>query len=428
MIRAVRAFCIFVFVLALVPVAARQTQLARVQGRVVAADTGAAVRSAAVRLAGMTPGLGTVVASTDEDGRFELRDVAAGSYTIQISKAGFVTSSFGLTPGTSGQFTVSAGQQIDLRDMRLARAGVVTGRVMDQFGDPVTDIAVTAWRLEHLTPARRRVVSRKSFQTDDRGEFRIYGLQPGTYYVSASRSVMAVADPAGGAGPALTSTGLREAPTFYPGTSNAFEAMPIEVKAGEDAAGIQFQVLTNAYGAVSGVVTNSKGLPYDSAVVWLLPARADNVEFSTVQLTAPTDRQGQFRIVNVSPGDYRLEVLSRAFLENVGKTGSAGLGEVPLGEVASMPVSVVPGATQEVNVQAAPGFRVSGRVFVDGAPPSADEAPKLKVLAAPVSTAISGQALPLSAAVTRDGSFVVSSVMGNRTFGVTGSSATFYRS
>jgi hypothetical protein len=285
---------------------------------------------------------------------------------------------------------------------------------------------VTAWRVEHLTPARRRVVTRKSFQTDERGEFRVYGLQPGKYLVSASRIAVALVDAPGGSTPALTNTGQREAPTFYPGTGNAFEAVPVEVRPGEDAAGIHIQLLATQYGAVSGVVTNSKGAPYDTAFVWLWPARADNVEFSTMQLTSPTDSQGRFRIVDVSPGDYRMEVLSRAGLEKLGQSGS--MADLLGGEVASVPVTVLSGRTQEMSVRASPGFRVRGRVFVDGAPIVADLATKLTVMVQPTSSGISGMAIPVPAPLSSDGSFVASGILGNRSFSVNGSpSLYFYR-
>ena len=427
--RVVGAICFLVAAVIAPLVAQAPNQAARMAGRVIAADTGAPVRSAGIRLVGMGAGQGTLVATTDDDGRFEFSEVGAGQYLLQVSKAGFVTSTFGLNGRTSAAFGVSAGQQIDLRNLQLPRAGVVSGRIFDVFGDPIADVSVTAWRLEYFTtPARRRVTSQKSFQSDDRGEFRIYGLQPGKYYVSASRTVVAVTEPPGAAGPTLTNTGLREAPTFYPGTTNAMEALAVEVKAGEEARGLQMQLLTTAYGAVSGVVTTSKGAPYDASVVGLVPARADSAEFSTVQLMAQPDRQGQFRIVNVSPGDYRAEIFSRAYLENVGKTGSVGLGEVPPGEMASVPVTVVSGQTAQLSIQASPGFRVRGRVFVDGAPAVADGSSKLSVSAYPTTSAISAQAIPVLTQVAGDGSFSMAGLLGSRTFSATGAAgATLYR-
>ena len=424
MIRGVLAFVSVVGALAIAHVHAQQAPPAaapaRLFGRIVAADTGAPVRSAAIRVVGTNPATSTLVATTDDNGAFDLRDVPPGQYLVYATKAGFVSTRFSLVAGTADPFGVSAGQQVDMRDLRLPRAGVVSGRVVDGFGDPVADIAVTAWHMEYLSPARRRILSRVSFQTNDLGEFRAHGLEPGKYFISASRSVVALTAVPGSNDPAFTRTGLREAPTFYPGTPNASEAVSIEVQAGQEAPGVQFQMLAVPYGAVSGVVLNSRSAPYDNALVWLVAARADDVQMSTVQLTAETDRQGRFRIVNVSPGDYRLEVFSRTFMENIGKTGGAGLGTEPAGEVASQPITIVAGRTDEVSVQASRGFRVRGRVFIDGAPAVADVATKLQVSAFPTYGGISGQALPSQADVGADGTFVFEGVHGTRAIGMRG--------
>ena len=146
---------------------------------------------------------------------------------------------------------------------------------------------------------------------------------------------------------------------------------------------------------------------------------------STVQLTAVTDRQGRFGIVNVSPGEYRLEVFSKTFMENIGKTGGPGLGTEPAGEVASQPATVISGRTEEVSVQASRGFRVRGRVFIDGAPAVADVATKLQVSALPTSAGISGLALPSQSGVGADGTFVLEGMHGTRAFSVRGPAAVY---
>jgi len=378
-----------------VALAAQQAaQTARLSGRVVSADSNTPVRSADVTLIGATAGLGTKVASTDDEGRFDLPDVPAGTYTMQISKAGFVTSTFGPKPGAD-QFNLSPGQHVKVDDLRLVRAGAVTGRVLDTFGEPIADVAVTAWRVQFLTPAQRRVVSTKSFRTNDLGEFRVYGLQPGQYFISASR----------------TADALVALPTFYPGTGSAAEATAVELKGGQDVTGIQIQLTRMAYGQVTGTVTTSTARPYDSAVVWLIPARADDALFSNA-LMATTDAQGQFRIVNVSPGAYSVEVFSRAWTEKVAKTGSASAG--PPGDVGNAPVTVTPGSTQDVSVQTSRGFRVRGRVIVDGDAAAASSSARFRIAALPARSAISAMSVPAVADVGPDGSFVLEGVYGDR--------------
>ena len=368
-------------------------------GRVIAADTGAPVRSADVRLVGLKPDQSPRIATTDDEGRFLLRDVAVGQYSLTISKAGFVRGSFGLKKDAPSPFELTSGQRIDFGDLALQRGGVITGRVVDVAGDPLADVNVVAWRLTFMTPASGRVLSTRSFPTDDHGEFRLYGLQPGRYFVSAS----------------LGAPGMAEAPTFYPGTSTTVDALAIEVKAGQESSGVSIQLLPNPYGAVGGVVTDSKGMPYAAGVVWLIPARPDGVALSSVQLTAVPDSSGRFKIVNVSPGDYRVEVMSRAWLEKIG-SGGGGIGSAGLGEVASVPVKVMSGRTEEVAVQAGPGFRVRGQVFIDGTPASGAAAASIHAAAYPTSSEISGAAVPAGAEVSPDGTFVLTGVQGGRLF------------
>jgi hypothetical protein len=370
----------------------------QLSGRVIAADTGAPVRSADIRLAGVKPDLSPRIAITDDEGRFVLRDVAVGQYLLTVSKAGFVRGSFGLKKDGPSTFEVTAGQKIDFGDLALSRGGVITGRVLDAAGDPLADVNVVAWRLIYMTPASGRVMSTRSFPTNDRGEFRLYGLQPGRYFVSAS----------------LGAPGMAEAPTFYPSVTTATDALAIEVKAGQESSGVSMQLLPNPYGAVAGTVTDSKGAPYSAGFVGLIPARPDGVTLSSVQLTAIPDSTGRFKIVNVSPGDYRLEVMSRAWLEKIGQSGR--IGSAGLGEVASFPVTVMSGRTEEVAVQAGPGFRVRGHVFIDGAPASGAAATAIRVAAYSTSTNISGTGVPAGAEVLPDGSFVLTGVQGPRLF------------
>ena len=370
----------------------------QLSGRVVAADTGAPVRSADVRLVGVKADLGPRIATTDDEGRFVLGDVVVGQYTLTVSKAGFVRASFGLKKDGPSTFEVTPGQPIELGDLALARGGVITGRVLDVAGDPLADVTVQAWRLTYMTPAAGRVMSTRSFPTNDRGEFRLYGLQPGRYFVSGT----------------LGAPGMAEAPTFYPGTSTTADALAIEVRAGQESSGVSIQLVPNPYGAVAGTVTDSKGGPYTGAVVWLISSRPDGVSLNSVQLTAIPDSTGRFKIVNVSPGNYRLEVMSRAWLEKIGESG--GIGSAGLGEVASVAVTVTSGQTEEVVVHSGPGFRVRGQVFIDGAPASGAVAAAMSVAAISTSTSISGTGVPSSGEVLPDGSFVLTGVQGSRFF------------
>jgi hypothetical protein len=68
---------------------------ATLRGRVVAMDTGQAIRRAQVRLTG--PDVGMKSALTDANGRYEFKELPAGRLNLSVTKGGFVQMSYGQT-------------------------------------------------------------------------------------------------------------------------------------------------------------------------------------------------------------------------------------------------------------------------------------------------------------------------------------------
>ena len=140
--------------------------------------------------AGAHLGLGVApkAALTDAEGRFEFRDLPAGRFTLQATKSGFVSVQYGQTrPFESGKPIELADKQgLDNADISMPRGSVIAGRIVDEFGDAIPDVSVTAMRQTWQNGRRRLVPSPgRVAQTNDLGQFRIYGLPPGDYYVSA---------------------------------------------------------------------------------------------------------------------------------------------------------------------------------------------------------------------------------------------------
>ena len=204
---------------------------ARIGGRVVAADTGKPLRGAVVtvvdtRAANPTERQGRWLA-TDANGRWEFQDLAPGRYTLSVSKSGYLKIEYGQQrPFERGKtLEVSAGQILDKLDLTLPRASAITGRVFDEFGDAAAAVMVRALRHRYVDGRRQLTPLSEGIEvlangggdiTDDLGQFRIYGLAPGDYYVSALYS-----PPGESAG----RTGYP--PTYYPGTASAAEARRI---------------------------------------------------------------------------------------------------------------------------------------------------------------------------------------------------------
>src|SRR5439155_10393652 len=155
-----------------------------IAGRVVAADTGRPIKRARVMVS--AGGRQARATTTDEQGRFRITDLMGGSYTITASRTGFVDAVYGqrrpLQPGTAIQ--LADGQELATIDLRLVRGGVITGRVLDEDGEPLARAVVTVQRYQYVR-GERQLSPAGGDQTDDRGQYRVFGLPAGDYYVSA---------------------------------------------------------------------------------------------------------------------------------------------------------------------------------------------------------------------------------------------------
>jgi hypothetical protein len=155
----------------------------RISGRVVAADTGRPLRAARVSISGQQMSRSIV---TEDSGVFDFNGLPEGRYTLQAGKTGFVTLSYGqrrpLQPGTPLQ--LADGQRLENIEMRVPRGGAITGHVTDETGEPIPNLNVRVMRYQYQQ-GERRLMPAGNGQTDDRGEYRVWGLNPGDYYVSA---------------------------------------------------------------------------------------------------------------------------------------------------------------------------------------------------------------------------------------------------
>jgi hypothetical protein len=300
----------------------------RIAGRVLGADNGRPVTRALVRLvASELPGGRNAL--TDNSGAFEFTELPAGRYTLTASKAGYVGLSFGqrrpLQAGTPLQ--LADGQELKGVDFRLPRGSVITGHVYDENGDPLPGAAVRAGRYQY-GQGQRQLVPAGTAQTDDRGEYRMWGLNPGEYYISAIARNPGV--PAGrgfaaqvggpgaflargrGAPPAFNGRDDLEqeayAPTYFPGVPSVNEARAVTIGLATEVAGIDFNVLLVRASRISGRVTNADGSAASAGSVNLIPEGATGRGGGPLggSYGSRIQDDGVFSIVNVPPGRYVL--------------------------------------------------------------------------------------------------------------------------
>jgi hypothetical protein len=242
--------------------------------------------------------------TTDEEGRFEVRDLFAGEWRVAVTKSGFITQQFGQRrPFDASDVIKLADRQRFTADFSLTRAGAITGRVYDEYGEPILAARVQALRSRMLHGIRRPIPTGAGDLTDDTGAFRLYGLGPGEYYVAANLRIAPAEDPTVDATLGVT--------TYYPGTPSFAEAQRVVLRSGEEQSNISFQLLPICAVRISGVVLNAAGAPAPDVEISLLSTRDVNVVGLPVGNFGRSGPDGTFTIVNVPPGSYVLAAFSK---------------------------------------------------------------------------------------------------------------------
>lgn len=279
-----------------------------IKGQVRASGTGAPVRRAQVRAVSNDGRGGGGVTSTDSEGNYEIKELPAGRYSISASKSGFVQGAYGQRrPGEPGTpLELGDGQTADKVNFTLARGSVISGKVVDDGGEPVAGTVVQAMQYRFLNGARQLTAfggQGSTDSTDDQGAFRLYGLAPGDYYISANnRQGMVVM-------PGMNNTEADAyAPTYYPGTPNVAEATRITVKSGQEMSGANFALIVARMARIRGHAYNSSGQPVGNAMLMLMPANPGVMSFSFGPNNAMVAPDGAFQFTNVAPGRYNLTV------------------------------------------------------------------------------------------------------------------------
>jgi hypothetical protein len=332
-----------------------------VRGRVVAADTGLPVRRAIVSLRSAREDERGQSTTTDAEGRFAFEAVPEGRYRLGASKSRYVDTAVGArAPGRPGRaFALARGQKLEDVTITLALAGVITGHVFDDAGDPVSGATVMA--LQRKTPeGTPKPVPGVYGRSDDTGGYRIFGLRPGRYYVSVSSDAEAVR-----AHDLLDLSGSAFATTYYPSTPSASEAQTLDVTAGAETFADLTLVPTRVT-TVSGDVVDAAGRPAVIAMVHLTAKDGPAVAAGHIFDTAAARSAGAFSLSGVPPGDYTLSV--QAFFDEAEMMRMVSSGGFQGGGY-SMPLTVSGTPIANLRVVIPQAVEIAGRVLFEGSPP-----------------------------------------------------------
>lgn len=278
-----------------------------IEGLVLNLATGEPVKKANLTLMPTNPGPGMQPpygATSDAGGHFGFRDIPPGTYRMMVERAGFVRASYGarssMRAGTT--ITVQPGQKVTGIDFKLTPQGVVTGRVMDEDGEPVMNVSVQAMRSLYAQ-GRKRLMTAGYATTNDLGEYRIHSLAPGKYILSAVyRSMHGMAVERGVLRAGEADEGY--APTYYPGTNEPSGAAPVEVTSGGVLRGTDIQLLKTRTMRVRGRIANAVGNRAGRTSVMLVPRDSTFMGFE--RNNAATQADGRFEIRGVVSGSYVL--------------------------------------------------------------------------------------------------------------------------
>ena len=268
------------------------------RGRVIGADTGQPLRKAQVRIVA-----GEIrenrMTMTDADGRYEFKEVPAGRYNITAQKGSYVSLQYGQQrPFEAGKpLEILDGQTIEKVDFMLPRGGVITGRIYDEFGEPLADAQVSAMRYQTIGGRRRLVNAGRMATTNDIGEFRLFAIPPGQYYLSATlRNMNMMGD---------TDDRSGYAPTYFPGTPTISDAQRITIGIGQVLNDVTMALMPTRTARVTGTAVDSRGQPM-TGMVMPVPKSSDMM----AMMFGPPGQirpDGSFTVNGLAPGTYTLQ-------------------------------------------------------------------------------------------------------------------------
>ena len=325
--------------------------LAIVEGSVVDVVSGLPIPQAQVSVVGSGP---QVV--SDDSGHFSLTQISPGPRRLEVVATGYVTVIYGERRYNGRLKTIDLKPGQHRRDLvlRLTPVGVISGRVYDLEGKPVVSAEVNALRIAYDKSGNRYIepVTRNGVTTDDRGEYRLYDIEPGEYFVKAG--LERAQRSAGRTARATLS------PTYYPGTTQFAQASTVRVSPAAEISAVDIMLSSVAGYTVSGRVLHAVAdSPAIRGSAFYLVRRGEGlVERPTLLRNEGRLATGRqiFELRGVPPGSYDLYALRRTLGTETDPVGSHHVGHSE--------VDVIDRDVQGLTVTIEQGVTVFGRFVV----------------------------------------------------------------
>lgn len=333
---------------------------------------------------------GTYTAQTDDLGEYRIFGLPAGRYSVSSGQSGIIRNSPAVSrpvvltlqpqgssrtievkagddhgdvnfdvevlPQKPGTVTLAAaGAQLEGLRSILGQAGNagLTGTIVDDFGEPFQGADVQLLAVQYRSGQRVAMRTGSAVAlglgrtSDDRGRYRMGGLQPGTYLVVASTGAAASEPDPGRAANLL--------PVYHPGTPSVDGALPVQIDDGRDTIGIDVTLTMSRGARVSGMAIDESGGAQSGSVRIVASRRSNAIAFETreMQLSWPG---GRFELENVPPGEYVVQVVGEPGFTSPARFGSAYVSVADGGDPPPVTITATPGATLE------------GRIVLEGEP------------------------------------------------------------
>lgn len=330
---------------------------------------------------------------TDDDGRYEITELEAfDNYMLSASKTGFTPRVWGeqQLPALPTPLKLGPAQTLERIDVALAAHLWISGKVLDSDGTPFGGAVVAALKPVVVGEAREMVPAAEII-TNDKGEYRLFGLPPGQYFITATD-------------PAFMSAGdnqgpLVYGPTFYPGVASAEDATRLTLEPGQPRDNIDFKLVIVTPVRVTGKVAAASNEQLVSGAVVMSPYRTDRpTSFSLTKVDLQPD--GSYQFFNVPPGRFIIRSRGEVDRDGISLFGSFTL-------------NVGPRNIGNVDMTLLPGARIEGLIEWDGRAPRPVDTSDVRVRAPMADGSLYGDSLTGG---IRGDSFVIRGAMAGRHF------------
>jgi len=325
-----------------------------VAGTVARADTGEPLKKATVTLWSHDSVERSAFAITDAQGRFQFDKVEPGTYSLDASHNGFVKLGYGQKkhgdPGAN--LTLAAGQKMTDLVFKLPRTASITGHVMDEDGQALPNVEVKVYQTSGRN-GKDQFGAIGGASTNDLGEYRVFDLAPGRYYVRANyqswKDVMGIKP--------STSGSLKGGypPTFYLNTTDPAKAVGIIVNAGDEIPSVDFLLNPTHVVIIRGKVFNTIATRSDGSLQVALMRRGKVLNDFPSASAGVWNKEGSFEIRNVFPGSYIIQASLWANQENYSARRDLDVGNSDV---------------EGINLTITHGVDVSGHLTWEQKPPS----------------------------------------------------------